>query len=187
MKKWLPLIIVLACAGWVLSSLRQKPETGFNSQEFGRLPVLLNGRIQPLDSVARNSLLQIRTKQSVFLKGTNADGTSSAGTNLTAIEWLMGVMMKPAAANEQKVFRIDNPELLGLLKLSENETYFSFNQLLPSYEEIHRQSSRVTGEKKEAQTRTSFEKQVVKLDRLPDALSAADDQPAASGFPQSGP
>src|SRR4051794_32200793 len=113
MKKWLPLIIVLACAGWVLSTLRPKLETGFNSQEFGRLPVLLNGRIQPLDSVARNSLLQIRTKQSVFLKDANPGGTSSAGTNLTAIEWLMGVMMKPAVANEQKVFRIDNPELAG--------------------------------------------------------------------------
>src|SRR5689334_20430832 len=161
MKKWLPLILVLVCAGWVAATLRPKPEPGFNSREFARLPVLLNGRIQPMDSVARNSLLQIRTKQSVFLKSGKPDGASSQGTNLTAIEWLMGVMMKPASANEQAVFRIDNPELLGLLKLPENESYFSFNQLLPSYDEIHRQSARVMDEKKEAQTRSSFEKQVV--------------------------
>jgi ABC-type transport system involved in cytochrome c biogenesis permease subunit len=163
MKKWLPLIMVLACAGWVASTLRPKAEPGFNSREFARLPVLLNGRIQPMDSVARNSLLQIRTKQSVFLKNGKPGGAFSQGTNLTAIEWLMGVMMKPAVANEQAVFRIDNPELLGLLKLPENESYFSFNQLLPGYDEIHRQSARVLEEKKEAQTRSSFEKQVVKL------------------------
>ena len=48
----------------------------------------MNGRIQPLDSVARNSLLQIRTKQSVFLKAAKPDLMASQGTNLTAIEWL---------------------------------------------------------------------------------------------------
>ena len=41
------------------------PETGFHTRDFGRLPVLLNGRVQPLDSVARNTLLQIRERQSV--------------------------------------------------------------------------------------------------------------------------
>ena len=33
------------------------------SQAFGRLPILFNGRLQPMDSLARNSLLQIRGKQ----------------------------------------------------------------------------------------------------------------------------
>jgi len=38
-----------------------KKDGEFHVREFGRLPVLLNGRVQPFDSVARNSLLQIRS------------------------------------------------------------------------------------------------------------------------------
>src|SRR5213592_3836785 len=43
--------------------------------DFGTLPVLLNGRIQPFDSVARNALLQIRSTASVPLEGNGADGS----------------------------------------------------------------------------------------------------------------
>ena len=68
MKKWIPLILVVVMAGWALSGLRQPPETGFHTRDFGKLPVLMNGRFQPFDSVARNSLLQIRTKQTVLIE-----------------------------------------------------------------------------------------------------------------------
>ena len=67
MKKWLPWIITAVCALWIISALRPKPEKEFHTRAFGRLPVLLNGRIQPMDSVARNSLLQLRSKQSIAL------------------------------------------------------------------------------------------------------------------------
>ncbi len=163
MKKWLPWMLVALCAGWVLSTLHEKPEIGFNTRVFAKLPVLLNGRIQPMDSVARNTLLQLRTKQSVYLENANQKGMFAQGTSLSAIEWLMGVMMKPEIANEQKVFRIDNPELLGLLKLPENEKYFSFAQLQPNFQEIEKQSARIAQEQKADQTRTPFEKQVMKL------------------------
>ena len=63
--KWVPWLTVLVLAGWLLSTFRPPPETGFHTRDFGKLPVLLNGRIQPFDSVARNSLLQIRTRQSL--------------------------------------------------------------------------------------------------------------------------
>ena len=47
--------------------------------KLGKIPVLVGGRIKPLDTVARNSLLIIHTKQSVRL--TN-------GKQLTAMQWL---------------------------------------------------------------------------------------------------
>ncbi len=163
MKKWLPWMMVLICGAVVLLSLRERPESGFHAREFGRLPALLNGRIQPLDSVARNSLLQIRGKQSVFLEDVNRSGMFPQGRSLSATEWLMDVMMKPERADDQKVFRIDNPELLALLKLSDREKYFSFNQLAPNLEELRRQDMRIESEKPEGQSRTALEKQVVKL------------------------
>ena len=158
MKKWLPWILVAVCAAGILSSLRPKPETGFQTREFGRLPILLNGRIQPLDSAARNSLLQIRTKQTVPLEH---------GDKLTATEWLMEVAMKPDLADERKVFRIDNLELLGMLKLPENEKYFSFNQLHDQYGEINRQAERILTRERDKtsapENRSVFEKQLIKL------------------------
>jgi ABC-type transport system involved in cytochrome c biogenesis permease subunit len=152
MKRWLPWIITALFAAWMVSALRPKPEKEFHTREFGKLPVLLNGRIQPFDSVARNSLLQIRAKQSVALEGRNS---------LSATEWLLEVMMKPEIADDRKCFRIDHPEVLAGLKLSESEKHFSFNQLKPSLEEVDKQARRISGI--ESQQRTQFERQLMKL------------------------
>ena len=155
MKKWIPLILVVVMAGWFLSGLHQPPETGFHTREFGKLPVLMNGRFQPFDSVARNSLLQIRTKQTVY------ETEGGKAQTLSAMEWLLEVMMKPESADDRKVFRIDNNEVLALLKLPENQKYYSFNQLRPQIDEIEKQAERI--DKIESASRTVFESQLMKL------------------------
>ena len=155
MKKWIPLILVVVTAGWVLSGLRQQPETGFHACDFGKLPVLMNGRFQPFDSVARNSLLQIRTKQSVV---TEENGKAQT---LTAMEWLLETMMKPESANDLKIFRIDNNEVLALLKLPDNQKYYSLNQIRPQMDELEKQADRI--EKIDSANRTVFESQLMKL------------------------
>jgi cytochrome c-type biogenesis protein CcsB len=152
MKKWIPLVLVAALAGWVLSGLYQPPETGLQTREFGKLPVLMDGRFQPFDSVARNSLLQIRTKQTVPLDN---------GQTLTANEWLLEVLMKPEQADDRKIFRIDNGEVLALLKLPENQKFYSFNQIKPQADEIEKQADRI--EPIDAAKRTVFETQLMKL------------------------
>jgi ABC-type transport system involved in cytochrome c biogenesis permease subunit len=152
MKKFIPWILVGGFAAWVIVSLQQPPETGFQTREFGKLPVLMDGRFQPFDSVARNSLLQIRTKQTVPLDN---------GQTMSATEWLLEVMMKPEQADDRKIFRIDNGEVLALLKLPENQKFYSFNQLRPQADEIQKQADRI--EPIDASTRTVFETQLMKL------------------------
>lgn len=152
MKKWLPWIVTGAALLWLVAMLPQPADKGFAVSAFGKLPVLLNGRVQPIDSVARNALLQIRNKQSVYVEGMGS---------LSASEWVAEAMMKPEVADERKVFRIDHPELLGLLSLPETEKHFSFNQLRPHLDEISKQTERA--DKVPVQTRNHFEKQVVKL------------------------
>lgn len=180
MKKFIPVALLIVMFCWVLSSTRQKPETGFHYREFGKLPVLSNGRFQPFDSFARNSLLQIRTKSTVSLQEPRrftgakkvfatlfdmprtSDGEFWVETNkLSATEWLVEVMMKPADADERKIFRIDNIETLNLLKLPENQKYFSFRQLMPELDEINRQVDRI--QQVESSKRTVFEQQLMKL------------------------
>jgi ABC-type transport system involved in cytochrome c biogenesis permease subunit len=158
MKKWIPLILVAALAGWAVSGFFQPPENGFQTREFGKLPVLMDGRFQPFDSVARNSLLQIRTKQTVPLDN---------GQSLSATEWLLEVLMKPEQADDRKIFRIDNNEVLDLLKLTENQKFYSFNQLKPQADEIQKQADRIE-QREEANIstpadRTVFETQLMKL------------------------
>ena len=73
---WLIVAATLAC---VFAPLFQHDTRGgYEMQKFGRLPVLLNGRIKPLDTVARNSLLIIHGQQTL---------RTEQGT-LTAIDWL---------------------------------------------------------------------------------------------------
>lgn len=152
MKKWLPWILVVVFAAWVVASLRTKPETGFQTRQFGRLPVLLNGRVQPWDSVARNSLLELRTKQTVAL---------DHGQRLTADQWLLEVLMKPEIGDTRKVFRIDNIELLGMLNLPDHEKYFSYSQLQPHFADINKEAERI--DKIESSQRSAFERQLMKL------------------------
>ena len=148
MKKIVPWILVAGFAAWVLSTLHQPPETGFHTRDFGRLPVLLGGRVQPLDSVARNTLLQIRMRQSV--------------DELSATAWLMETMMAPNQADKLDVFRIDNLELLNLLQLPERQKYYSFNQIQPHLDDISRQAQRINNT--DDAGRTAFERQLLKLD-----------------------
>jgi len=65
LKAWLPLIMTAALAAWFLSTLTPPPDTDFHFNEFGQLPLVFNGRLKPMDSLARNSLLEIREKQTL--------------------------------------------------------------------------------------------------------------------------
>ena len=155
MKKWIPLILVVVMAGWALSSLQQPRETGCHTRQFGRLPVLMDGRFQPFDSVARNALLQIRARQTVPIE---ENGKTRI---LSASAWLLEMMMKPEQADTRKVFRIDNNEVTEMLKLPDNQKYYSFDQLRPGFDEIEKQANRI--EPIDASKRTAFESQLMKL------------------------
>ena len=148
MKKIIPWVLAAVFAAWVLSTLHHPPETGFHKRDFGRLPVLLNGRIQPLDSVARNSLLQIRERQSVG--------------PLSATAWLMETLMNPDAADKLAVFRIDNFELLNMLQLPESQKYYSFNQIQPHLDDISKEVQRINNVPDA--DRSAFQRQLLKLD-----------------------
>ena len=167
MKKYLPWILFAIFATEALVALRPKTESGFHMREFGKLPVLLNGRVQPLDSVARNSLLQVRSTQTVPLEEKKAWEFWKHPKKLTATAWLMEVMMRPDLADERRIFLIHHPDLLSELKLEskgvENSGlhYFSFNELEPVLDEIQKQGQRVNDI--DPQLRKPFEKQVLKL------------------------
>jgi len=139
MKKWLPLIILALMAGWFFGTLRAPKQESFDYESFGKLPIMFNGRYQPIDSVARNSLLQIREKQTANLEPWKE--WYEKPKIIPAIEWFTTVTMNPAVADTWPVFRVDNPQLLALMKLPEKDLaakqdgkHYSWNQILPNQE-----------------------------------------------------
>ncbi|MGH8094666.1 MAG: cytochrome c biogenesis protein [Chthoniobacterales bacterium] len=156
MKKNRSVVIWLIVAGallYVVAPLFQHDTWGgFEMQKFGRLPVLLNGRIKPLDTVARNSLLIIQGKQTL-------DTDHGART---AMDWLAEVLMKQDKADQRKIFVIRNPETLTALSLSpEAGKYFSFRQFVPHLQEVEQQAA--LAEKVDAQLRSPFQRDIIKL------------------------
>jgi ABC-type transport system involved in cytochrome c biogenesis permease subunit len=169
-QKWLPPFLMLAMALWFFGNLQPPKDKDFAFTEFGQLPITSNGRIVPLDSLARNSLLAIREKQTVNTEPWK--GWNENPKIIPATEWLANVMMNPVVADEWPVFRIDNPDLISLLKLPEKDAakhsdgkHYSWNQLQPSLETFDKESKRV--QNVEATSRTAYENAIVKMhDRL---------------------
>src|SRR4051812_6690267 len=171
--KILPWCFVALFLTEIIAVVMPKREAGFQIREFGRLPVLLNGRIQPFDSVGVNSLREIRGQNDVPLEGNGADGSwgewdqlrknpkalplternwwqfGKHPKKLKASAWLVEVMMKPESADDRPIFMIHHPEILSELKLTEKGIensglhYFTYNEIKPVREEIQAQATQI--------------------------------------------
>ena len=98
----------------------------------GRLPVLVNGRVQPFDSVARNALLSMSGRSVVRVQD---------GPALSPSEWLLEAMTKPDnLPTKGKIFRIQHPDLEGSLGgQKEGLQYYSYNDLSGQLDSIQTQ------------------------------------------------
>lgn len=125
---------------------------GADQDGFSRLPVLEGGRLKPIDSVARNSLLVIRSQQSFRFEG----------RTVSADEWLLDLMFRPQVADRMPSFVINDPEVLGLLGVQQtSERYYAFGLLAPHLDEIQRQAQ--AAHAIDAKQRTRFQSAVVNL------------------------
>jgi len=107
MKRFLPWIIFAVAAGSIAANWLP-PKTAkdkFDFAKFGKIPDLVGGRVKPLDTVARNSLLIIHGKQELRLEG---------GRRLSAMQWLTDVLFNAPVADQYPVFVVQNAEVLGL-------------------------------------------------------------------------
>jgi ABC-type transport system involved in cytochrome c biogenesis permease subunit len=151
---------------WFFGQLQPPKDKDFAFNEFGKLPVVFNGRMKPMDSLARNSLLQIREKQTLNLEPWKS--WSEKPKIISATEWLVNVMMNPRVPDAWPVFRVDNPDLITFLKLPEKNTaqqqdgkHYSWNQIAPSFDLLNKENERV--EKIESAARTAYERAVSKV------------------------
>ena len=166
LQKWTPPFLMLVMALWFFGKLQTPKDKTFAFGEFGQLPVTFNGRVKPMDSVARNSLLEIREKQTL-----NVEPWKAWNENpkiISATEWIAGVMMNPAVADGWPCFRVDNPDLVSLLKLPEkgehsDGKHFSWKQIEPTFATLEKENERV--QKVESANRTAYENAISKLEQ----------------------
>jgi ABC-type transport system involved in cytochrome c biogenesis permease subunit len=155
MKKSIPWLISLMLVIWVISKMiphRQAP--GLDIDGFSRLPVLVGGRVMPMDTLARMSLSMM-----------NHHGTFAVeGRVEPASRWLLDVFMMPRRADDAKVFEVTNPDILGLFGRQEangKPVSYSYNDCQPFLSEIGKQAELAT--QTEAQTRNAFQRAILKL------------------------
>ena len=155
-KKFLPWIISFLLLVWIIGKMIPGKQTsGFDLEGFGRLPVLVNGRVMPMDTLARLSLF-----------GMNHHGTCTGadGKILPPSGWLLEVFMMPEHADAAKVFEVSNPDILGFFGWQEPSgglSNYSFNDFKPFFGEIEKQAGLAA--ETEAETRNAFQKSIIKL------------------------
>lgn len=128
----------------------------FDTAGFAHLPLLHGGRLKPLDTVARTSLLLLQNRQRV---------RTAADETVPPERWLLDVCFRPALADTYPTFRIDNGEVLALLRLSvadgDRGVRFSFRQLQPQFAELMRRAREA--EAIEPARRTAYERELLRL------------------------
>ncbi len=128
------------------------PDTGYDLNSFAELPVQVGGRIKPLDSVARNTLLVLAARQKV---------ETLDGQTLSPIEWFLDLTMRPERADTHPVFKIEFPDDLGLDGLAQpGKRHYSFDDLRPHFETINQQFREIDPEPKK---RDAYQRQIAEL------------------------
>jgi len=90
---------------------------------FAKLAILHEGRVKPVDTYARNLLLQFSGRTTLDRK--------------PAVEWFSRLVFAPATTKNDKVFLINNPQIPMALGIEEEEKRrYSFNQLNRGFEKI---------------------------------------------------
>jgi ABC-type transport system involved in cytochrome c biogenesis permease subunit len=155
MKRFFPAIVFVLAAFWIGASFvpAKKSTDGIDLGGFGKIPVLVGGRVKPLDTVAGNSLLIIHTKQTLRLDD---------GRQISAIKWLADTLFSAPVADQYPAFVIQNADVLGLFGWQQSDRkYFSFTQLTPFLKQIDEQGEQA--EKLQAVERSAYQSAILNL------------------------
>ncbi len=155
MKRFLPWIVFALAVIWLAATWwpHQRPKNDFDFATFGKVPVLVGGRVKPLDTVARNSLLIIHGKQELEIDD---------GRRLNAMQWLTDVLFNAPLADQYPVFVVQNAEVLGLFGWEQgNRKYFSFAEFSPFLKKIDEQGEQ--SDKLESVQRSAYQNAILNL------------------------
>lgn len=133
MKKRSRAFIGLGLCIFLLSPLWKKVDP--YEKAFKALPVQAQGRIKPMDTLARTSLLQLSRKQKLLMK---------SGKTLSPAGWLLLFLVKPSQVDEEACFYVSHPELISFLgEASTHPSMLSYKALEPYVKKVYQASESI--------------------------------------------
>jgi len=141
------LALSLASVLWALKPASRPGPEEFDYAAFGNFPVTYDGRVMPIDTLARSTLQAISGRQTTRMPATDAAPSewskvpSGQWKSITATQWLADVFSGTERAAEYRVFRIDHPGVLGMLGLDQDRSprLYSFHEILDQKEKLQEQ------------------------------------------------
>ena len=120
--------LVVLIGAWAASGGRPGAD-GRNWARAGAVPVMHEGRVKPLDTVARNILQLLSNRTSVQLPKSPGDHDGPTG-RISATQWLLGLMAGRDWVARAPVFRIDAKEVVDLFDLERRSGHrYSYAEL----------------------------------------------------------
>jgi ABC-type transport system involved in cytochrome c biogenesis permease subunit len=155
MKRAFPCLVLSVALAWLGFSWRNSPPdpSNYDLNSFGQLPVMAGGRVKPLDTVARTSLLIIHGRETLSL---------TTKGRVPAIHWLADTLFNASVADNYQLFVINNADVLGLFGWQQTERkYFSYTELKPFLRQIEEQGALAA--KLQSVERSAYQNGVVNL------------------------
>ena len=161
---WLgPALGLALVAAAVLPRLRERPASSgeFDWRAAGAIPVMHEGRVKPLDTVARNTLQLLGNRASVRLPDDVAKGPRGS---VTATQWMLSLMAGSDWVADAPVFRIDAFEVLDLFDITRRQGHrYSASELEKGREGLRKQLEAVRSTP--AEQRTFGQKKLLELEQ----------------------
>ncbi|HWL07751.1 MAG TPA: cytochrome c biogenesis protein ResB, partial [Planctomicrobium sp.] len=147
-------LLLLATGKFAKDMMPSSPkEDQFNLKEFGDLPMWYKGRPMPVDTFARNIMLQLADYQRY---------SDHEGDPQPAIQWLIDLMVDEDKAREHRVVRIENEEVRKLIGLETRKGFsYSIKELNENIDKIIEQAQLAS--KTGAKERSLIQRKVIEL------------------------
>jgi ABC-type transport system involved in cytochrome c biogenesis permease subunit len=168
--KRLPWIVAGTCALVVVIAAASPPPVGegIDLGRFRPLPVVERGRIKPVDTAVRTALRTITGKESV-----TDDIDEKNERKLTPYQWYLEIAGAPKLEESRawgyKFIRVDNDQVLNLLKLKPREGFrYSLKEVLGDKPEdmlktIGREAARAEKKQEERRELELYDRKILKL------------------------
>lgn len=157
-------LMLIACNLFASAATNESvAETPWEEQTlamFSRLPIQDDGRIKPLSTFATFKLVMISGRMRVINPSTEKNAKS---VRVPAIYWLLDCLFRPESAKQYKVIRIENPEVMQALGLSDakKRAHFRFSELESKQQTLAHLAGHA--EQIPEKERTLFQNQVLNL------------------------